>query len=113
MVLASPRWLIPVALALVGACSARQSTVRPDERFVEVENRRYADVNVYVVEGTRRMRLGVAPGLTSTRLKLPRSVSSGTRVLRFQLDPIGGSRQSLTQDLTVGPGVDIQLIIPP
>jgi hypothetical protein len=103
-----------LAIALLAsACSMKKSTVRDEVRYVQVDNQGYPDLNVYVVEGTRRIKLGLVTGNSTMKLALPRGMSRGTRVLRFVCDPVGGSRQSYTQDLTVAPGQDIRLTIRP
>ena len=112
---AAARRLAYLSLALVAACGTRrQSNVRSAERtVVEVDNQGFADMTVYVYEGTRRVRLGLATGASTTKLTLPASMARGVRSLRFLCDPIGGNRKSVSQEITVGPGDTIRLVIPP
>jgi hypothetical protein len=98
---------------LATACSARRSRAPVEERWVEVDNRNYADMNVYVVQGGRRTKLGLVNGNSQAKLMLPRSLSHGFQTLRFEMDPVGSNRQRYTMDLTVPPGENIMLTIRP
>jgi len=107
------RRLAFVSFALLAACGPHRNVPRLPDRIVIVDNQGFADMTVYVVEGTFRQRLGIATGASVTRLTLPRRMSSGVRRLQFICNPIGGSRTTVSQDITSGPGDTITLTIPP
>lgn len=104
------------ALALLNACAAvgRQSGAQAQtpRTVLEVDNRGFADMTVYAIDGGQRVRLGFAPGNTKTELTIPRSMLSGPRQLQFLCDPIGGSRNAVSDQIYVEPGDQVVLIIP-
>lgn len=108
-----------LALLIVGAtsCSAsrRDPTLEPQvgPTAVEVDNRGFIDMTVYVLRSSQRIRLGTAVGNRKTKLELPQGLVSGLTTLRFIADPIGGSRASVSEEITVAPGDTVGLLIPP
>jgi hypothetical protein len=72
-----------------------------------------ADMNVFIIRGGQRLRLGMVPGLSSRTLMVrPEMIGYGTE-LRFEVHPIGGRSNPITETMTVHPGDVIQLTIPP
>jgi hypothetical protein len=108
-----------ILLVLLAACgSGRQSdddSAAPERHTatVEVENRAFPDMTVYVIEGVQRQRLGVAPGNTTTALTIPERLIGRGAPLRFYCDPIGGRGLPVTEQISVEPGDTVQLTIPP
>jgi hypothetical protein len=80
---------------------------------VRVENRSFENVVVYVIgsSGARR-RLGDVSGTSTKVFEIPRTMIFGATSLRFQVDPIGGSRSPISQDIVVSAGDQVQLIVP-
>src|SRR5690242_3524322 len=108
------RRLALVSFAIVlAACATNRRGPEAPARYVMVNNQAFADMNVYVIEGARRARLGTAVGNSTTKFRLPPNMSFGVRTLRFQCVPIGGSRAAVSQDITTGPEDTITLTIPP
>jgi hypothetical protein len=113
-------YMLALFLALVGAgCSRAGSGSQagplpstPPRTNVRVENRNFLDMNVYVLEGSRRVRIGTAGGVSTTILRIPANLLFGTTSLRFQMDPIGGSATPITHEVATRPGDEIILIIP-
>lgn len=100
---------------VVGACSSapRSEAEILDRRVtVEVDNQSFSDMTIYVVRG-QRIRLGSARGLTKTVFTIPPSVVGGVASLRFIADPIGTSRASVSEEITITEGDSIGLTIPP
>jgi hypothetical protein len=104
-------------LALAGACARNNN---PDEAAepipptrLRVENQAFLDHNIYVYRSSQRIRLGTANGNSTTRMTIPQNLIFGATALRFQADPIGGNRASTSQEITVSPGDEVTLIIPP
>jgi hypothetical protein len=55
----------------------------------------------------------MAPGHSTTLLDVPRGLVSGLTPLRFIADPIGGTRPSVSEEITVAPGDTVVMTIPP
>ena len=111
-------WMMAVAcLALAGACSRNADPDVAAEPVpatrLRVENQAFLDMTIYAYRGSQRIRLGTASGNSTTRLAIPNSLIFGATPLRFQADPIGSNRQSISQEITVSPGDEVTLMIPP
>lgn len=105
-----------VAILAAAACSRNQPYVEVDPdtpTVLVVENQAFPDMTIYVLEGSRRVRLGTVIGNTTTRFTLPRYLVRSLTPLRFQADPIGSSRAPVSDELTVSPGDEVVLRIPP
>ena len=102
------------AHTLLSGCALRSSSRGADlpRTVLEVDNRGFADMTVYVVNLGQRVRLGVAPGLRKTELTIPPSVVRGGQ-LSFLADPIGSSRTSVSDQIYVTAGETVTLIINP
>src|SRR5256886_10117448 len=60
------------------------------EVAVSVDNQNFLDMNVFLIRGGQRIRLGTVPGLSSRILMVrPDLIGYGTE-LQFELHPIGG-----------------------
>ena len=79
---------------------------------VTVDNQSFSDMTVYVTRG-QRIRLGTASGKSKTVFTIPRSIVIGTSTLRFIADPVGSSRQSVSEEIAVSEGDQVGLMIPP
>ncbi|NUO39562.1 MAG: hypothetical protein HOQ17_13695 [Gemmatimonadaceae bacterium] len=109
--------LMMACLALAGACSRNNN---PDEMAepvpptrLRVENQAFLDMTIYVYRSSQRIRLGTATGNSVTRLTIPANLIFGATPLRFQADPIGASRAPISSEITVAPGDEVVLTIPP
>lgn len=109
--------MLAACLALASACSTNKN---PDEMAepvpptrLRVENQAFLDMNIYVYRSSQRIRLGTATGNSVTRLTIPANLIFGATPLRFQADPIGGSRAPISSEITVSPGDEVVLTIPP
>lgn len=80
---------------------------------VRVENRGFADMTVYIARNSQRQRLGLAPGNRVTVFMLPSNMVGGAAPLRFIADPIGSTRPSVSEQITVSPGDTVMVTIPP
>ena len=80
---------------------------------VRVDNRGFSDMTVYVSRSSQRQRLGLARGNTVTTFALPKNLVGPVTPLRFIADPIGSSRASVSEEITVSPGDTVTLMIPP
>jgi hypothetical protein len=106
------------SLALVSGCSLNKQNSDemaepvPPTRL-RVENQAFLDMTIYVYRSSQRIRLGSATGNTVTRLTIPANLIFGATPLRFQADPIGSSRAPISSEITVSPGDEVVLTIPP
>jgi len=108
---------LPLLLCAFAAAACHRGAVAPinpqAEVAVNVDNQNFLDMNVFLVRGGQRIRLGTVPGLTSRILMVrPDLVGYGTE-LRFELHPIGGRSNPVSETISVRPGDVIQLTIPP
>jgi hypothetical protein len=109
------RTFIAVAAGLIVSACASANTPRTAEEptTLKVDNRAVLDMNIYVLRGAERVRLGTANALSTTRLKIPSSLIFGATGLRFMADPIGATRMPVSDDITVLPGDEVTMVIPP
>jgi hypothetical protein len=81
--------------------------------MLQVENRGFADMVIYAVSGSQRVRLGLAHGNSTRAFTIPSSLARGAGPLRFLADPIGGNRTPISEEMVVEPGEIVTLVIPP
>ena len=112
------RRTIPMALALglsltLGACGGRPApdTAGTQATFLEVKNDSYLDHNIYLLQGTNRVRMGTARGLATSRFEIPRQYVFGVSVLQFLADPIGSRVTPVSERVNVAPGDVVVLLI--
>jgi len=110
-------WMMVMTLsALAAGCSRNSPDPNAEPAQVtrlRVQNQAFLDMTIYLYRGSQRMRLGVANGNSTTRFTIPSSMIFGATPLRFQADPIGSNRQSVSEEITVNPGDEVTLQIPP
>ena len=109
--------LMMCALAFGAACSRN---TKEDEAadpvpptILKVENQAFLDMTIYVYRSSQRIRLGIANGNSTAKFVIPANLLFGSTPLRFQADPIGRSRQPISQEISVSPGDEVTLTIPP
>ena len=105
-----------VAVAALAGCAGRSRPAQPEtqsEAVLEVENRGFADMVIYAVSGSQRIRLGLATGNSTKSFTLPRTLIRSAGALRFLADPIGGTRTPISEEMVVQPGDVVTLTIPP
>jgi hypothetical protein len=105
-----------LALALLAACThgASQSPPEPQPRTtVRVRNQNFSDMNVFVLGAGQRVRLGFITGLSTLVFTLPADIVRISPQLRFEIHPIGTNRNPISETITVMPGDQITLTIPP
>ena len=106
-----------LALALLAAaCThrANQSPPEPQPRTtVSVRNQNFSDMNVFVLGAGQRVRLGFVTGLSTQVFTLPPDIVRISPQLRFEIHPIGTNRNPISETITVMPGDQVTLTIPP
>lgn len=107
--------MLVLAIVALGCRTATPRNVDdgPKVTTVDVQNQGFNDMTVYVVNAGSRTRLGIAPGNRTTTLTIPAWLVSSTTYLRFVLDPIGGNRTPVTEEIDVSPGDQLVLIVNP
>ena len=116
--------LLTVAALVIGAItvacggravetSAGEVALADTTTSLVVDNRGFADMTIYVLEGSSRRRLGTANGNSRTRIPLPRTLVGNGRDLQFLADPLGGTRSSVSQRIFVAPGDKVGMTIMP
>src|SRR2546426_180488 len=111
------RCIVPLVAGLLAASchhAAKPGTAPARaETAVKVENQNYLDMDVFLVRGGQRIRLGMVTGLSTHLFMLrPEVVGTGTD-LQFEFHPIGGRANPRTERIMVQPGDVIELTIPP
>jgi hypothetical protein len=103
-----------LVLATIVACAPSRpgSLPRAPRTVLEVDNRNYSDMAIYLVNSGQRVRLGTVTGNTKADLTIPNSLLGGSRRFQFLADPIGGDRRSISSEIYVQPGDRVQLILP-
>ena len=107
--------LLAAVFAGVGACHHRAAEpINPQaEVAVTVDNQNFLDMNVYLIRGSQRIRLGMVPGLSKQILMVrPDVIGYGTE-LQFEVHPIGGRGNPISETISVKPGDVINITIPP
>lgn len=107
--------LLVLALALGGCTNRQQRGPLPpgaSRTTIRVENQNFLDMNVYVLRGSQRVRLGMVNGVTTRVFTIPENLVFGSTSLRFQADPVGGRRTSVSHEITVRAGDQVTITIP-
>ncbi|SRR6266545_726885 len=104
-----------LALALLSAAcyAANHGLSERLETRLRVENRNFLDMNVFVLGAGQRIRLGTVPGLSTQVLTIPDYIVRSAAQLQFEVHPIGGRSNPRSETMSVHPGEEIHLTIPP
>jgi hypothetical protein len=109
--------MLVCSLAFSAACFGNKKEDEAAEpvpaTLLKVENQAFLDMTIYVYRSSQRVRLGIANGNSTSRFVIPSNLIFGSTPLRFQADPIGRNRQPISQEITVSPGDEVVLTIPP
>lgn len=109
--------ILMCSLALSAACVGNKKEDEAAEpvpvTMLKVDNQAFLDMTIYVYRSSQRVRLGIANGNSTSRFVIPSNLIFGSTPLRFQADPIGRNRQPISQEITVTPGDEVVLTIPP
>lgn len=110
----SRRGFLAAAAGFLVACAHSRAPIDPNaETRLRVENQASLDMNIYVLRGSERIRLGTATSLNTTILKIPKHLIFGATPLRFMADPIGSNRTPVSDEIVVVSGDEVTLRIPP
>lgn len=101
-------------IALAGCASMRNAPpLTGPQTTLKVDNQAYLDMTIYVMRGAERVRLGIAPGSSTSTFVIPRDVVQTAMPVRFIADPIGSSHTSTSEEISVRPGDEVGMQIPP
>lgn len=112
-------WQVLAGLGLALSLSACAHHLPPaangpqPDTYVYVDNQGFTDMDIYVLSGGQRVRLGTAVGVKKSRFKLPGFLVSGSQQVRFLARPIAGNHSPVSEEITITPGEDVTLTIPP
>ncbi len=106
--------LLLLALAACGPLPrARRGTAAPPpQTTVQVENRAWLDMNIFVIRGGHRVRLGMVPATSTRVFVIPANLVFGPTSLQFLADPVGSRRTPISHEIMVRPGDRLRLMIP-
>ncbi len=98
-----------------GACSGRRAAntdaAAQDQTILVVRNDSFLDHNIYLLQGSQRVRMGTARGLATTRFTIPRQYVFGVSSLQFLADPIGSNVSPISERINVMAGDEVHLVI--
>lgn len=113
--------MLAMAVGFGASCGGSQPepslmpTPGPEEETVtvRVENQSGDDMTIYLWRSAQRMRLGsVSVGQTQT-FRIPKTIVHGATTLRFEADPLGRRRNTISEEIAVHPGEEIVLRLGP
>lgn len=108
--------LLVLALLAAGCAHPAQSSSAPEpeqKTTVQVKNQNFSDMNVFVLATGQRVRLGFVTGLSTQTFTIPADIVRISPQLQFELHPIGSNRNPISETITVMPGDQVTLVIPP
>lgn len=100
---------------IFAACASMGRTTSSDNHpatTVTVDNRASLSMDIFIIRGGQRIRLGTADALATTKLTIPRGIVYESTDVRFLADPIGGNRAPISETITVHEGDEIVLTLP-
>lgn len=106
---------LSIFCALTGACHGlNNGNIAPENpTTLRVDNQGFSDMDIFALRGGQRVRLGMVVGHQNSVFKVPSVLIAGLTPMRFIADPIGSTRASVSEEITVAPGDSVVLTIPP
>src|SRR4030095_1485404 len=105
--------MLGLAAAACGGSKQSSAPVPQPRTTLRVENQGFSDMTIYAIRSGQRVRLGNAPGNSTTTFTIPAHLIFGATTLRFLADPIGSNRTPVSDEITVQPGDEVRLVLPP
>ena len=99
----------------LAVCSRNpRPSANPNEKTtLRVENQGFSDMTIYALQGGQRIRLGLATGNTTSTFTIPDYLLGAGNTIRFLADPVGSTRVPVSDEISVHPGDQVTLTIPP
>jgi len=104
---------VGLAVAACGGSKSKSAPIPQPRTTVRVENQGFADMTIYAIRSGQRVRLGQASGNSTSVFVIPANLIFGATPLRFLADPIGGRGTPISDEITVQPGDEVRLVLPP
>lgn len=105
--------MVGLSAVACGGSKQRSAPIPQPRTSIRVENQGFSDMTIYAIRSGQRVRLGIASGNATTTFTIPANLIFGATPLRFLADPIGGNRTPVSDEITVQPGDQVRLILPP
>ena len=105
--------LVALALAGCGHNQADTGIIPNQPTILRVDNQSFNDMRIYVIQGGQRIRVGTANGKNTSTFKLPRSIISGFTTIKVEAVPIGANGRSVSEEISITPGDELELRITP
>lgn len=111
-------WVVAAIVGLTidaAACATKHASgaaMPREQMIVTVNNSNYMDVDVYVVRGRSRSRVGSVTGLSTTTFNVPAEIAPDGN-LQLLIDPIGSNSTYTTEMISVNPGQHVELTVAP
>ncbi len=105
--------LLLLTTSTIAACSAKSGEgdegAEPQELVVSVtvENRNFQDMNIFVIRGSSRVRLGMVASMSTQTFRMRSEMMRSTQV-RLVADPIGVFETYESEILRIEPGDQIK-----
>lgn len=112
----SLRAFLVLLTVLVPACARSTASTKAEpapRTTVRVDNQGFPDMDIYVLRSGQRIRLGFVNGHSTATFTIPANLIFGATPLRFMADPVAGNRAPVSEEITVAPGDEVVLQIPP
>ena len=103
--------MLGLALVACGGSKSRTAPAPQPRTSLRVENQGFSDMTIYAIRSGQRVRLGNAPGNSTTTFTIPPNLIFGATPLRFLADPIGGRVTPVSERINVAPGDEVNLVI--
>ena len=104
--------LILLLAVFAAGCASTEDAYQGPRTTVEVVNNNFYDMNIFIVRGTQRIRLGNVRSNSTRVLTIPAYIAETGGSFRFLADPVGGNRTPVSQEMYVTPGDQVRLVIP-
>jgi len=104
---------VPARAADIRTRSDTTKSADTSKTTVEVRNQAFLDAVVYVVRDGFPQRLGIATGNSTAKFYLPSYLTAGLNSFKFIIHPIGGRRNSVSDEILISRGDLVELTIPP
>lgn len=106
--------LSALVMAGCGGGNDPKTAAEPAEKtYAMVTNQGFLDINLYIMRGSARTKLGHVPGNSSVRLEIPRTFVNPGLPVRFMADPVGSNRTPYSMEIPIFPGETVTIRIPP
>jgi hypothetical protein len=90
---------------------ARRGTAEKSGTTLMVQNNNWSDVNIYLVRGSARTRIGSVTAMGKAEFKLPAAYVVGVSDVTLQAAPVGSNDSYISPPIQVFPGAQLALTV--